>query len=33
YGERIASRIRKGCDKNHIMEFEGMEDERMKLWN
>lgn len=33
YGERIASRIRKGCDKSHIMEFDGMEDERMKLWN
>lgn len=33
YGERIASRIRKGCDKSHIMEFEEMEDERMKLWN
>ncbi|KPJ21793.1 ATP-binding protein [Streptococcus phocae] len=33
YGERIASRIRKGCDKSHIMEFEGLEDERMKLWN
>ncbi|HEM9634198.1 TPA: ATP-binding protein [Streptococcus agalactiae] len=33
YGERIASRIRKGCDKSHIMEFEGLDDERMKLWN
>lgn len=33
YGERIASRIRKGCDKSHVMEFDGMDDERMKLWN
>lgn len=32
YGERIASRIRKGCDKSHIMDFTGLEDERIKLW-
>lgn len=33
YGERIASRIRKGCAKSHIMDFAGLEDERIKLWN
>lgn len=33
YGERITSRILKGCSKDHIMTFDGLEDERIKLWS
>lgn len=32
YGKRIASRLLKGCPKEHIMDFAGLDDERMKLW-
>ena len=32
YGERITSRILKGCSQDHIMAFDGLEDERIKLW-
>lgn len=32
YGSRIVSRMLKGCDERHMMNFEGLEDERRKLW-
>lgn len=32
YGKRIASRLLKGCPKEHIMDFAGLDDERVKLW-
>lgn len=32
YGKRVASRILKGCTKERIMRFDGLEDERRKLW-
>ncbi|MCR4258891.1 DNA replication protein, partial [Streptococcus uberis] len=32
YGSRIVSRMLKGCDDRHMMNFEGLDDERRKLW-